>query len=87
METTKAKALKISKYVANCEEKIERENRRNQLLSNSPQPNRHPATNSILGMINEDQVPSRYQRAIRGTLKEPMRSSLPQIKYQALQGK
>jgi hypothetical protein len=86
METTEAKASKTSKNAANGKE-IERENRRNQLLSNSPQPNRHPATNSILGMINEDQVPSRYQRAIRGALEEPMSSSLPQMKYQALQGK
>ena len=87
METTEAKASKTSENAANGKEEIERENRRNQLLSNSPQPNRHPATNSILGMINNDEVPSKYQRAIRGTLEEPMSSSLPQMKYQAFQGK
>jgi hypothetical protein len=38
-------------------------------------------------MINKDEVPSKYQRAIRGTLEEPMSLSLPQMEYQALQGK
>lgn len=87
METTEAKESKTSKNAANGKEEIERENRRNQLLSNNPQPNRHPATNSILGMVNIDEAPSKYQRAIRGALEEPMSSSLPQMEYQALQGK